>query len=197
MPISKESFDRINADFKSAEKSIKDCEILMNELPQGAVNELRYAASHLVEYLVNEDDEHLKKFQRHCRRAKYDSKEIPVLMKKEKIDILLERFQGNEDIVSDVIGEGYSKILKSRRETNKAISDANNSSDSREDYLDAINGCLEVLKQNLATLEDATPAIERKIKRAKPNNFWVIVGVIVAIVFGILGMVLTIYFNKK
>ncbi len=185
MPVTKESFDRINADFKSAEKSIKDCEIWMNELPQGAVNELRYAASHLVEYLVSEDEEHLKKFQRHCKRAKYDSKEIPVLMIKEKIDILLERFQGNEDIVSDVISEEYSKILKSRRETNKAISDANNLRDSREEYLDAINECLGVLQQNLATLEDAVPAIERKIKRAKFHNYLGVLGLLAAVIAGI------------
>lgn len=193
MSIAKESFDRIKANFKSAEKSIKDCEILMNELPQGAVNELRYAASHLVEYLVNEDTEHLQKFERHCKRAKYDAREIPVLMIKEKIDSLLERFQVNEDIVSDIvsdiIGGDYSKILKSRRETNKTISDANNSIDSREDYLDAINGCLEVLHQNLATLENATPAIEKKIKKEKSTKIWIVAGVIVAILFGIISFV--------
>ena len=188
MSIAKESFDRIKANFKSAEKSIKDCEILMNELPQGAVNELRYAASHLVEYLVNEDTEHLQKFERHCKRAKYDAREIPVLMIKEKIDSLLERFQGNEDIISNVIGDDYSKILKSRRETNKTISDANNSIDSREDYLGAINGCLEVLHQNLATLEDATPAIEKKIKKEKSTKIWIVIGVILTALFGTISL---------
>ena len=137
---------------------------------------------------MNEYAEHLKKFERHCKRAKYDAKEIPVLMIKEKIDSLLERFHGNEHIVSEVIGNRYLEILKSRRETNKTISDANNSIESREDYLDAISGCLEVLQQNLATLEDATPAIQRKIKKEKSTKIWIVIGVILTALFGTISL---------
>ena len=78
--------------------------------------------------------------------------------------------------------------MKSRRETNKTISDANNSIESREDYLDAISGCLEVLQQNLATLEDATPAIQRKIKKEKSTKIWIVIGVILTALFGTISL---------
>ena len=52
----------IDESFSSAESSIKNCENITGELHQGAVNELRYAAQHLIKYFTSKrEQEELQK----------------------------------------------------------------------------------------------------------------------------------------
>lgn len=195
MSLSKEEISVINQLFLEAEKSIKDCENITNELPQGAVNELRYAGKHLTKFLLEEDKEELNKFYRHCKRAQYDAQELSILMLKTKIDNYLDLLIGNEDIAQDIFGNKYLEILTLRRDTNKTIIEVNNTQDNREDYLHKILEIVPLLQENLQAIEDLFPAVQSKIKKQNSQKKIVIIGAITGIIGVLIGAVTAIISN--
>lgn len=179
----------IRKSFHQAEISIKTCENSTGELPAGAINELRYSCKHLIEFLENEDQEHLAKFFRHCKRANYDSKELIIIFLKQKISDILNQFIKNEDIAQDVLKEKYFEILNSKRKTDNFLTEATESLDSREVYLEKIQEVIPILEQNLEVLQDSLPTIQRKIRRTFFYDNLKIIGATIAII----GIVLSIF----
>lgn len=180
MPLSKKHITEIKESYISAEKSLKFCENVIGELPQGAVNELRYASSHLVEFLETEKKEELDKFHRHCKRARYDAQELTVLFLTKEMDIYLKRFLSNEDIARDILGEEYKKILDAREEIDEILTKASQSQENRQDYLDKIQSATQLLKDSLQTIKKLMPAIQARIKRERRTIAFTIVGIILA-----------------
>ncbi len=164
------AFLEIKQAFDTAESAIKECEILIGELPQGAVNELRYAAAHLIDYIISEDQDSLSKYERHCRRAMYDSRELQILMLKGRIDEYLQSYKGYEDILADILNaEAYETILNRRNETNQFIITASQNKETREDYLNDMQKALPDIQDNLSKLEALAPAVRARIKKQKRN----------------------------
>ena len=192
MSLPQESLSKIRACFQSAEVAIKDCENLTGNLPQGAVNELRYSCRHLIEFLEDGSEENLNKFIRHCKRAEYDSKELQVLMLKEKVQHILESFRSNEDVVMELLGESkYIKMLNSKKQTDEILVKASAEVDKRIDYLTKIQGAIPLLQDDLTTLSHSLPAIRRKIKKQNYikniTNFGIFLAVL-AVIAGFLAL---------
>jgi hypothetical protein len=197
MPISKNKIEAIKDSFSKAEKLVKDCEIITGELPLGAVNELRYASSHLIEYLDDGNEEQYKKFDRHCKRAKYDSQEVPVLLLTKRLDKYLSRFQGNEDIAANLMGEDYNITLDVRQNVDEVLSKANKDKNSRESYLEDIQKVLPKLQSILNRIERLVPAIESKIKKEKERNILTKIGLVITSTLSIIAIIVTVYLSAK
>ncbi|MFT7087561.1 MAG: hypothetical protein ACJAZX_000998 [Rickettsiales bacterium] len=156
-----------NDAFQKAEISIKNCENLTGELPQGAVNELRYSCKHLIEFLKNDTQKTKDKFLSHCKRAEHDSKEIVIIILKKKIQGTIELFHQNEDVASELMGKDYSKILISKSESDKFLLEVTDKWDARDVYLDEIQKIIPTLTADLDLLDSYLPAITQRIKKEK------------------------------
>jgi len=188
--MKRSNLTEIRESIVEAERSIKDCEIITGQLPQGAVNEIRYAAVHLVHYIESEDQESLDKYHRHCKRAKYDASELSVLILKSEIDNYIKShpFIHNEDIVSEKMGDKkYEGILTLRRKINEELLAANANKENRQDYLDKIQKAVPELKKCKEMIELHISPIMAAIRRHKRMELLTILGVII----GVLGIVVT------
>ncbi len=65
--------------FNEAEGEIHRCESVTQKAPVSALNELRYAGSHMLIYLQERDQEELKQAIMHGRRAFYDAQRFTLL----------------------------------------------------------------------------------------------------------------------
>lgn len=85
--------ERVRSEFAVAEAHLKRVERLEQKLLIPSINELRYAAKHLLDALTTADAdhqvEHFDKAVRHCQRASYDAVEVVLMFHLEQ----LKRFQ--------------------------------------------------------------------------------------------------------
>jgi len=79
--------------FAQAEEKIKQVEKISRELPYPAVNELRYAGRHLLDYLASGEPGQLTQAENHCKRAIYDAVEAGVTFQLLKIQTFSDDFK--------------------------------------------------------------------------------------------------------
>jgi len=105
----------VSDNFSSAEKKIKNAELLNKNLSIPSINELRYAGYHLLIASQSNDKEkiteELDKANRHTKRAYYDGVESVLLLKLDEIQTFDEEFSKIPELI-EVIPNYTSKFSK-------------------------------------------------------------------------------------
>lgn len=152
--------------YRQAEEKIKLVENLSQELSIPAVNELRYAGYHMVQYLSGNGDSEieLKKAQNHCKRAIYDAVEAGITHQLEMIRIFQHDFKVL--ILSDFI-PNYPALQKQIREARDLILAPKSDRNDRAAYYEECVAQLENLRAGLDKLDEHR---EELLKRLKLSN---------------------------
>lgn len=152
--------------YRQAEEKIKLVENLSQELSIPAVNELRYAGYHMVQYLsgAGEPEIELKKAQNHCKRAIYDAVEAGITHQLEMIRIFQHDFKVL--ILSDFI-PNYPALQKQIREARDLILAPKSDRNDRAAYYEECVAHLENLRGSLDKLDEHR---EELLKRLKLKN---------------------------
>ena len=99
-----------------SERKIKKVECLDKRIAIPAINELRYAGYHLVQFLKDNDrNGSLEKAKNHCKRAIYDASECGIVYCLERIDQFKDDYRLVEvaPVIPLYIGEFYWLRIRS------------------------------------------------------------------------------------
>jgi hypothetical protein len=91
------------------------------------VNQLRYAGWHIKNYLINKDEEELKKAKRHCKRAIYDACDARIQYALSEIEAL------QSDFKHTPISDTFSDYLDMIDLKNKIIEFLGKTNDTHDD----------------------------------------------------------------
>ncbi|MHA5986296.1 hypothetical protein ACVSMR_05660 [Pseudomonas aeruginosa] len=172
--------------YRQAEEKIKLVENLSQELSIPAVNELRYAGYHMVQYLSGdgEPEVELKKAQNHCKRAIYDAVEAGITHQLEMIRIFQQDFKVL--ILSDFI-PNYPALQKQIREARDLILAPKNAHKDRAAYYEQCVTHLENLRAGLDKLDEHREELLKRLKqrnRSSIANWSMLAATLVATVIG-------------
>lgn len=136
--------------YSLAEEKIKQVEKLSRELPFPAVNELRYAGRHLIDYLATGSKEQLVQAENHCKRAIYDAVEAGVTFQ------LLQIQAFNDDFRMLILKDHITAYPELRIEINRAkalITESKPEDQSKMEYYEECSRHLERLTEIHELLE--------------------------------------------
>lgn len=174
--------------FYQAEQRLKTTEERTNRPVNSVINELRYAACHLLraecpnipqldesfesqEHDPQEDDQTY--FQRevhratdHCKRAKYDAIEFDVIDCQERLSEF--KYDYKQIIADDI--EGLLAALKAANEAQRLLSCGKTQRARRERYLEALDAVCVCLREAYGTLDALRPVLNAKMARADSSN---------------------------
>lgn len=152
--------------YGQAEEKIKLVENLSQELSIPAVNELRYAGYHMVQYLSSngEPEAELRKAQNHCKRAIYDAVEAGITHQLEMIRMFQQDFKSL--ILSDFIPD-YPALQKQIKSARDLILSPKAERADRAAYYEECVAHLENLRAGLDKLDEHR---EELLKRLKIGN---------------------------
>lgn len=187
MILNQEEIDKTGALFKRAESHLKSAEHLTNKIFIPAVNELRYAGFHLINYISSdgkEDD--LISAQKHCKRAIYDAAEGPLL--KFLGDVV--SFQNDYSKVACIteVVPNYILHMNKVREARNLI--AKVQPDSREEYFEIVEPHLAILSEIVDLLEMARPEINKRMRHDRTTTrilYFTLAAGVIAATFTIIG----------
>lgn len=172
--------------FRLAEEKIKLVEKLSNELVIPAINELRYAGYHLVEYLTLIADpdaprdlhsEELRKAQNHCKRAIYDAVEAGTTMVLESIKAFQNDFR--MVVLSEHI-EDYAAIRARIHAATELVLRSKGENEDRGDYYEQCTEHLKLMREDLHTLELSRDELVKVLRISNQNTIWARAAVILA-----------------
>lgn len=203
--------------FSNAESEIHKTESITQKTPVSALNELRYAGSHMLVYLQEENEEELKQAVMHGRRAYYDAQRFLLLFLMRDAqairDGMGEHIALYVDLVAKTYGKGkYGQLKTGLREAKSYIqqmaqikTDGNRWKNRGETFAACVPH-IEALKEYInvyeaisdefvrvrKSAEDAKLEEEKRRKdeaRDKKRNFILrVLGLIVTILVGIAGI---------
>jgi len=149
------------------------------------VNELRYAGQHLCRALVETDDgvkeKHYQDVLGHCRRASYDALEI-------LLSYYLEKCIKFQDDYRQVI---ITDVLQSYLDDRKVLNEIKQKSMSRDrenrgQYFAEVQQDGEIICSISERWENARPELNKQVEKERRKSRQWVVGVIVAIIIGLL-----------
>ena len=162
MILPREKLESLVGEYKSAEDLIKSCERYTLASPTVAVNQMRYAGCHLLDFIKLDDSvenvatgaECIEKAKNHCRRASFDALETLIFSQLEFIaefQNLCRTKRGVENVYPDYVAD-YSALadLQERLQAFKMVKSL--TSDE---------------KQELIEISEQVTAFKRKILRVK------------------------------
>lgn len=184
---SDEIIKEIRSLFDQAEGYMKSLEHI-DGLYIPTVNQLRYAARHLIDFMTEDNDvEELEKARRHCQRALYDACDAHIQYHINEACMFEEDYKDIE--VSDLFPE-YRNLVKAKNDAIKFLETGRNQDGRAEMYRQA-----ESFKTNLETITAELPLARDELNRrvaarrksAIEANIATITG-IVGLLIGIIGL---------
>lgn len=147
-------------EFEKAERAIKIVERWHDELVVPAVNELRYAAFHIKEYLKNGQEEDLQKVINHCRRARYDAYEAGI------VALIKEFRKFKDDYRQVVISQVIPDFVEIERRFWEALEFINNTNkETREKVYQECEKWYGELSEVIKTLSAARDELNKLIRK--------------------------------
>ena len=161
----KEEISTLRTVFYEAEAEMHRTENMSQRTPVAALNELRYAASHVLSYLESRDCEELNLARQHCKRSYYDSQRFFLLYLFRRVQAIRDGMGDYLDVFVELVnktsGSGAYYKLKSRiTEAEKytlsldQIKRDSHRWNSREAFYQECMPHLEVLKEFLDVYEN-------------------------------------------
>lgn len=205
MEISLELQKRINEAcllFDEAEKKIKYIEMIGEDLPIPAINELRYAGCHITRsWSLQNDPEGLEEVNRaikHGKRANYDAIEIGILYYLEN----LRQFQ--EDYRMTEISSSFPEYIELCNDAEKASQMVlNRDIESRGDFWENLYDDFRKMEKNFKKLKVVRPELNKKLKtheqdkrKHRQRMAATFLAIIVTIVMGLFSADIKEYYKK-
>lgn len=172
--LTPEKLSKFAQSFRRAEEALKHSEYV-DTFDVPSLNELRYAAKHLLDALQENEGsqatEHISKAIRHTQRAYYDAREAHVISTLDAIQLIQTEYQGNLDIVANRVPE-YVEGTVCANKARELIAKCNNSYESREDFYETLDAFLPTLESFLSKLKATKHIIDAEVKKYKQKVFW-------------------------
>ena len=190
--------------FRKAEIKVKEIERLEEKLAIPPINELRYAASHIIKAISEKTsafDEEIWAAIRHCRRAFFDACDIG-------ISYFIHEFRSIEKKYSEIsITDVLPEYVSQRMEVLRAIKDirslnlTDNGENRETKYADA-EKTLGKIKDLVEKLEYADPELQKKYiqkqtdlyiekRKGRKTLFWGVTGILATILGTIVAVILS------
>lgn len=148
-------FNNLIAEFEKAENRLKliERQNIQEGIDIPSINELRYAACHIIRALKENDsespedtqEEEIKRAIRHCQRASYDAIEAGILS---QLYIVKEFQEEYKNIVISTVIKDWNEILITANNINKTIQDVKINDEKEDNY--------EIIHENHIQLEKHT-----------------------------------------
>lgn len=192
-PSVSQEIQELHSLFSTAEKRIKHVEKHCLELATPLINELRYAAHHLLRALtaqgsISIDDLHSAK--KHCKRTIFDSSEIIIIDCLEQIRNFQKEFEVIE--LSPVIPD-YLTHIKRVREIKDFVSDCSSMEKKEESYHKATE-LSEELKKIVYILEDSKEEVRKAVKKQWQSSTFKVIGLTAGIATAIATVIKVFFF---
>lgn len=174
--------------FAEAEKRVKEIEHSNEGLDIPAINELRYAAFHLLEILTStpaNQETHKPKLKAHLQRAIYDACEALISLQLKE----LKTFQDDYRliVVSDVV-KNYQELMQQAEEASSLIKGNQRGHEGRETYYSDALQHVDTLKKTNITLRAARDDLNKKlVLHRRDSRRWAI-GIILTAATAIVGL---------
>ena len=173
--------------FEQAENAIKKVEWEDSKLHMPAVNELRYAAYHIKNFIKNPaNKDEIRQAEGHCKRAIYDAVEASIIFHVESF----KKFQ--DDYRKIVITEVVREYPEYKKRINKIVSFIRPV--DKENKEEIYQKCLkynEEIKEITATLDAAREELNKVIRkeraRTQRNTILVIAGIL-SVIIGLIAL---------
>lgn len=171
--------------FAEAEKRIKEIEHANEGLDIPAINELRYAAYHLLEILNSSptsQEAHKPKLKAHLQRAIYDACEALISLQLKE----LKTFQDDYRliVVSDVV-KNYQELMQQAEQASSLIKGNKRGHEGRESYYADALKHVDTLKVTNVTLRAARDDLNKKLALQRRDSRRWILGIIVTLCLGL------------
>ncbi|MBF0284846.1 MAG: hypothetical protein HQL51_10360 [Magnetococcales bacterium] len=169
--------------FDLAEKEIKAAERVGSGLGIPAINELRYAGHHVLEYMTSKDIDGLERAKNHILRARYDAAEAPIILILKKLEDFQKEF--SSAIITEDISEYVVQTMQLERIKNEI---GEISPENRERYVEEIRPHVAQLTEIHAHWMAAAPEINKR-RRQERRKLWMnLLGVLLTLIGVIVGL---------
>jgi hypothetical protein len=191
--------------FADAESRLKLTEAHTNRVVSAVVNELRYAACHLLRAecpeigqldesneLQHHDppkdrqsnfDRELRRAIDHCKRAKYDAIEYDTVVCQEQLNLFKRDYRL---VIADDI-EGMATALKTANAAQRLLASGEANPVRREQYLDSLDEVCNQLLESIDGLEALRPILNAKLERKQNARRWAMFTIAIAILAALAG----------
>ena len=192
---------RCKNELRSAEDAIKEGELIFNSSSDGsieyqgifipALNELRYAAKHLADFILSDNLEDIYEAIFHCVRAKNDALDCLVEYLLREVRWFEKQYEELE--IDEVLGEKYKNY---RRQIEVALDglgkfpeDDEKSKDARHTEIDIEKisksaderaKLCEILKETRNLFKANRASLNRKLKRLRNERYYKLLGLLIA-----------------
>jgi len=172
--------------FEQAEKAIKEVERVHENLPVPAINELRYAAYHIKNFIKSpEIIDEIAKAEAHCQRAIYDAYEAGILFYHSAFHKFKDDYRNV--VITDVIPEyiDYKEIFEASLEYIQGV--------DKENKEQVYKKCAEYhaqLRQIISKLDVAREELNKKIEQSRKKFMYWSLSVLVSLATIIVSVIL-------
>jgi len=174
--------------FAEAEKRIKEIEHADEGLDIPAINELRYAAFHLLEILTSSPAKqaaHAPKLTAHLQRAIYDASEALISLQLKELKTFQEDYR--LIVVSDVV-KNYQELMQQAEEASSLIKGNQRSREGRETYYSDALQHVDTLKKTNIILRAARDELNKKLTLHRRDSRRWLIGTVIAAVAATVGL---------
>ena len=163
--------------YNAAEADLKNVGRVENKLIVTGINQLRYAAQHLVRALAEEDDDaiadDLDAAIRHAKRAIYDINDSAI----QHYITAFEQFRRDfpRADLARVIGDGYHVAVREFHEARQHVESNRNAQENRQRFYQEAREHVLKMRNAMGTLESHRDDVIRAVKRDnwKRTAMWV------------------------
>lgn len=192
--------------WQNAERALKETELAAGNLCVPAVNELRYAGTHLLRGIVSKNDElnvaqdEFWKAHRHCRRAIYDCYEYGCLHLIKAFQNFEIRWNGWVHLIPDVIKD-YGELTTKVNDAHSRLSAVDRSENGdRDKYADEAKDLMGALSDVHRVLQCNEPLLaakaENEKKQTRKHALWAIWGIALTVILSVAGIIISIILSK-
>ncbi|MCL2207642.1 MAG: hypothetical protein FWB90_06045 [Fibromonadales bacterium] len=157
----------------------KELEIESSAYFQPSVNELRYAARHLLNYLVNNKDVDYEESKAHILRAIYDARDMLLLLYYEKINEF-EKFYKSVSISNSIAN--WVQIRARLNKIKMLSADPEFKNNNREEFDRTYNE----VKDIWTLIDAAIPELDKQLSLSRKNKIITITSMTIAIISAII-----------
>ena len=156
---------KLNDNFRRADKIIQEIKVITNEEPIPAVLQLRYAGTHISEWLITGKDSDLQAAETHSKRAIFEAARHGALFCFAEIVDFRKSYGG--DILPNIITDYSVKMQFAEKARKETIIDGN-----EEERVDACMNSFYKLKDILEEFIACQPDLNAVRSRNLQNLYW-------------------------